>query len=146
VTPSPIAEKWIRPLIKLTFPLIKNKTFAKLQAKTLYVDQEYFEQYYEDSSKMKVDTLIKILKENMSFTIPRDFSKAQCNILVTVGEKEKGNMKKSAIRLVNSNPNSQGVVLSNIGHGVSLANPKFFNRFVEEWMKDGKLPDGDVIN
>lgn len=146
VTPSPVIEICIRPLIKLTFPLIKNKSFAKLQAKTLYVDQEYFEQYYEDSSKMKVDTLIKILKENMSFAIPHDFSKAKCNILVTVGEKEKGNMKKSAIHLVNSNPNCQGVVLSNIGHGVSLANPEFFNRFVEEWMKDGKLPDGEVIN
>lgn len=146
VTPSPVTEICIRPLIKLTFPLIKNKSFAKLQAKTLYVDQEYFEQYYEDSSKMKVDTLIKILKENMSFAIPHDFSKAKCNILVTVGEKEKGNMKKSAIHLVNSNPNCQGVVLSNIGHGVSLANPEFFNRFVEEWMKDGTLPDGEVIN
>lgn len=146
VTPSTVAEKWIRPMIKLTFPLIKNKSFAKLQAKTLYVDEEYFEQYYEDSSKMKVDTLIKILQENMSFAIPHDFSKAQCNILVTVGAIEKGIMKKSAIHLVNSNPNCQGVVLSNIGHGVSLANPEFFNRFVEEWIKDGKLPEGKVIN
>ncbi|WP_433595078.1 alpha/beta fold hydrolase [Lysinibacillus xylanilyticus] len=146
VTPSQIAEKWIRPLIKLSFPLIKNKSFAKLQAKTLYVDQEYFEQYYQDSSKIKLDTLIKILQENMSFTIPYTFSKAKCNILVTVGEKEKSNMKKSAIQLVNSNSNCQGVVLSNIGHGVSLANPEFFNRFVEEWIKDGKLPDGEVIN
>lgn len=145
VTPSPVAEKWIKPLIKLTFPLVKNKSFAKLQAKTLYVGQEYFEQYYEDSSKMKVDTLIKILQENMSFAIPRDFSKAQCNILVTVGEKEKVNMKKSALHLVNSNLNCQGVMLSNIGHGVSLANPEFFNRFVEEWLIDGKLPEGKII-
>lgn len=145
VTPSPAAEKWIKPLIKLTFPLIKNKSFAKLQAKTLYVGQEYFEQFYEDSSKMKVDTLIKILQENMSFAIPRDFSKAQCNILVTVGEKEKVNMKKSALHLVNSNPNCQGVMLPNIGHGVSLANPVFFNRFVEEWLIDGKLPEGKII-
>ncbi len=145
VTPSPVAEKWIKPLIKLTFPLVKNKSFAKLQAKTLYVGQEYFEQYYEDSSKMKVDTLIKILQENMSFAIPRDFSKAQCNILVTVGEKEKVNMKKSALHLVNSNLNCQGVMLSNIGHGVSLANPEYFNRFVEEWLIDGKLPEGKII-
>ncbi|MGE7675031.1 alpha/beta fold hydrolase [Lysinibacillus sp. NPDC094403] len=121
-------------MIKLTFPLLKNKSFAKLQAKTLYVDEEYFEQYYEDSSKIKLDTLINILQENMSFTIPHDFSEAQCNILVTVGKKEMGNMKKSALHLVNSNPHCQGVVLSNIGHGVSLANPEFFNRFVEEWI------------
>lgn len=146
VISSLIAEKLIRPFIQLSFPLIKNKSFAKLQAKTLYVDEEYFEQYYQDSSKMKLDTLIKILQENMSFAIPQNFSKAQCKILVTVGEKEKGNMKKSAVHLVNSNPNCNGVVLSNSGHGVSLANPEFFKRFVEEWMKDGKLPDGKVIN
>ncbi|MFA9556661.1 alpha/beta fold hydrolase, partial [Evansella sp. AB-rgal1] len=38
VRPNRIAEKMIKPTIKLTFPLIKNKSFSKLQAKTLYID------------------------------------------------------------------------------------------------------------
>ena len=42
---------------------------------------------------MKVDTLIQILRENMLFSIPPDFHKAQGKILITVGDKEKNNMK-----------------------------------------------------
>ena len=47
VRPNSFVRKMIRPSIKLTFPLVKNKSFSKLQAKTLYVDEEYFETYYQ---------------------------------------------------------------------------------------------------
>jgi len=146
VIPSPITNKLMGPFITLSFPLIKNKSFAKLQAKTLYINQDYFHQYYQDSLKMKVETLTNILRENMSFAIPENFSQASCEILVTVGEKEKWIMRKSARLLVNRNPNCKGVVLSNVGHGVSLANPTFFNHFVENWMKEGRLPEGKIIH
>ena len=145
VIPSPTVERMLQPFIRLSFPLIKNKTFAKLQAKALYIQEDYFERYYQESATMKVDTLIQILRENMSFSIPADFNKAQGKILITVGEKEKSNMRKSAKALVRSHPNSKGVLLKNIGHGVSLAQPAFFNRFVENWIKDGQLPEGTVI-
>lgn len=146
VIPSPITKKLIGPFITLSFPLIKNKSFAKLQAKALYINQEYFQQYYQDSLKIKIETLTNILQENMSFAIPDNFSQASCQILVTVGEREKGIMKKSARLLVNRNPNCKGVVLSNIGHGVSFAIPTFFNHFVEYWMKEGRLPEGKIIH
>src|SRR5699024_12389467 len=100
VRPSPLTLKLIRPSIKLTFPLIKNKSFSKLQAKTLYIGKEYFETYDKESSTMKSDTLISVLEENMSFFIPVDFNKANAKILVTVGEKEKTMMKKSAKDIV----------------------------------------------
>ena len=56
----------------------------------------------EESCKMNPDTLIRVLEENMSFNIPKDFSKANGKILVTVGEKEKAMMKHSAKDLVGS--------------------------------------------
>ncbi len=58
VLPMKFAIPLIAPTIKLTFPLIKNKSFAKAQAKQLYMDGEYFDNYYEDSLKMKQSTLI----------------------------------------------------------------------------------------
>ncbi|WP_155591428.1 alpha/beta fold hydrolase [Lysinibacillus cavernae] len=145
VIPSPTMERMLQPFIRLTFPLMKNKTFAKLQAKALYVNDDYFERYYHDSSTMKVDALIQILRENMTFSIPHDFHKAQGRILITVGDKEKSIMKKSAKALVRSHSNSSGVILNNIGHGVSLADPAFFNRFVENWISQGQLPEGIAI-
>ncbi|ALC91776.1 hydrolase [Bacillus sp. FJAT-18017] len=140
VRPNSFFKKMIRPSIKLTFPLIKNKSFSKLQAKTLYIDEKYFETYYKESSQMKPDTLIRILEENMSFEIPNDLNKATGKILVTVGEKEKAVMKKSAKDIVSSNPNCTGIIIPRVGHGIPLVDPAFFNQMVEKWILEGTLP------
>ena len=140
VRPIPYAKKLIRPTITLTFPFIKKRWFSKLQAKTLYVSEDYFEKYYEESCQLKPDTLIRVLEENMSFEIPKDFSEATGKILVTVGELEKTIMKKSAKDIVKANSNCIGVILPEIGHGVSLVLPDFFNHMVETWLLEGNLP------
>ena len=141
VRPNSLFRKMIRPSIKLTFPLVKNKSFSKLQAKTLYIGEEYFDTYYKESSRMKSDTLIRILEENMSFKIPESFKKATAKILVTVGEKEKAVMKKSAIDLVSNNSNCTGIMIPKVGHGISLLNPIFFNQLIENWIQEGTLPE-----
>lgn len=144
VRPNSVVKKIIRPSIKLFFPLIKNKSFSKLQAKALYVEDEYFDTYFKESSQMRSDTLIRILEENMSFGIPENFNKAEGKILVTVGEKEKAVMKKSAKELVFHNSNCTGIMIPNVGHGISLVNPDYFNRMIEKWIQEGSLPE-DVI-
>ncbi|QNK86412.1 alpha/beta hydrolase [Sporosarcina sp. resist] len=145
VRPNSFVRKMIRPSIKLTFPLVKIKSFSKLQAKTLYIDEEYLETYYKESTQMKSDTLIRILEENMSFEIPNDFKKAVGKILVTVGEKEKAVMKKSAIDIVSNNSNCTGIIIPNAGHGISLVNPDFFNQMIGKWIQEGTLPQDVVI-
>jgi pimeloyl-ACP methyl ester carboxylesterase len=145
VSPIPSIKKWIRPSIKLTSPLMRNRWFAKLQARTLCVNKEYFEQYFKDSSQMRADTLVRILEENMSFEIPKDFKKAMGKILVTVGEREKSVMKQSAKDIVASNINCAGVILPKVGHGISLAKPVFFNQMIEAWIGNGSLPIGEKI-
>ena len=134
------AKNFIKPTIRFTFPLIRKRWFSKLQAKTLYVSENYFEKYYEESCQMKPETLVRVLEENMSFNIPENFSKASGKILVTVGEREKAMMQQSAKDLVEANWNCTGVMIPKIGHGVSLAMPDFFNRMVEAWIQDEHLP------
>ncbi|HIW31923.1 MAG TPA: alpha/beta hydrolase [Candidatus Paenibacillus intestinavium] len=145
VRPITSIKKWIRPSIKLTSPLMRNRLFAKLQAKTLYVNEEYFERYFEESYQMSSDRLVRILEENMSFEIPKDFAKATGKILVTVGEREKSVMKNSAKDIVASNENCVGVILPGIGHGISMAKPDFFNEMVEMWIDKEILPIGENI-
>ncbi|TSI06221.1 alpha/beta hydrolase [Lysinibacillus sp. BW-2-10] len=140
VLPSPLIKKFIKPIMKLTYPLIKNKSFSKLQAKSLYIDENNFERYYNESSTINLHTLTRILEENMSFTLPEQFSKAKAKILVTVGEKEKAMIKKSTFKIIESNPNCTGIILSNIGHGLSMANPTYFNQMIEKWICHGSLP------
>lgn len=140
IRPISFAKNIIKPTIRLTFPLIKKRWFSKLQARTLYVNEDYFEKYYEESCQMNPDTLVRVLEENMSFNIPKYFSKANGKILVTVGEKEKAMMKNSAKDLVEANSNCIGVLIPKIGHGVPLAMPDFFNQMVELWIQKGQWP------
>ena len=139
VLPMKFAIPLIAPTIKLTFPLIKNKSFAKAQAKQLYMDGEYFDTYYKDSLKMKQSTLIEILKENMSFSLPTNFSECTTEVLVTAGEKEKGIMKKSVKRIVESNERCQPYIIPGIGHGFPVGQPVLFNRVVETWIEQQKI-------
>lgn len=140
VRPISYGQKFIQPMIKFSFPLIKNRWFSKLQARTLYVNGEQFEKYYEESCQMKADSLIRVLEENMSFRLPPNFKKAKAKILVTVGEKEKALMKKSAKDIVVANPNCSGVIIHKIGHGLPLALPQFFNQMIDMWLHEGLLP------
>lgn len=140
VRPMNISKKIISPTIKLTYPLTKVRLFSKIQAKTLYIDDEFFEQYYKDTCQMNANSLIRILKENMAFSIPDNFARAQAKILITVGQKEKSIMKKSAKDLVEFNQKSIGIIIPNIGHGISLANPEFFNKLLENWISKNEIP------
>jgi len=141
VRPNSFAKSLIKPTIRLSYPLIRNRFFSRLQAKTLYVHNDNFEQYYRESCQMKLETLVRILEENMSFAIPEQFHKSTTKILVTVGAKENSMMKKSAVDLVNNNNNCRGVIIANIGHGLPLATPSFFNQMIEDWINEEKLPE-----
>ncbi len=145
VRPSASIKKWIRPSIKLTAPLMRQRWFAHLQAKTLYVGEDYLDRYFEESCSMRPDTLIRILEENMSFGIPADFKKSTAKTLVTVGAREKAMMRYSAADIVAINANCKGVVIPNMGHGLPMANAGLFNGIVESWINDAALPDGEPI-
>lgn len=139
VRPMVTAKKWIKPAIKFTYPLIKYKWFSKLQARTLYIGDEYVETYYQESMSIREDTLVRVLEENMSFSLPNNFQNVSGRILVTVGEKEKNLMKESARDIVNSNANAVGVILPGIGHGAPMGTPDFFNGLLDKWLSSAQL-------
>ncbi|MFJ7735759.1 alpha/beta fold hydrolase [Lysinibacillus sp. NPDC097287] len=122
--------------VKLTYPLIRQKAFAKMQAKALYIPPNFFDRYYEESCYITVEGLTRVLDENMSFKIPETFSKVTSKMLVTVGEKERGMMKKSAHDLAMRNANCHKIVWPDIGHGISLKEPRLFNDILAKWLCD----------
>ena len=134
--PIPVPKSILGVTVKLTYPLIRQKAFAKIQAKTLYIPPNLFDRYYEESCSVSVEGLTRVLDENMSFKIPESFSKVKSNMLVTVGEKERGMMKKSAHDLSICNANCHKIVWPNIGHGISLIEPSLFNDILSKWLHD----------
>lgn len=134
VKPIPFA-KMLASSMKLFLPLIKNRTFSKIQAKSMYVDDRNFELYYQESILMSKDTFVRVMHENMTYTIPDNFKNVRSRILVTVGEREKSIMKKSLADLINAHSQSTGLVIPKVGHGIPLAHPDYFNQLVEDWIQ-----------
>jgi pimeloyl-ACP methyl ester carboxylesterase len=130
--PTNIPNKLIDYASRMTHPLIRNRNFAKLQARVLCIPAEDFNTYYQYSQRITLQELTQTLAENMQFRIPENFYSLSANILVTVGAKEKTIMKQSAQLLTQINPNCVSIVVADTGHGLPLAHPLLFNSLIRQ--------------
>lgn len=129
VYPIPGTKLLVAPSFKLFYGLIKQRWFAKLQAKTLFVPDTMFETYYQDSLKMTRNSLVNMSVSNGTYQLKDTINNVESSVLILVGQKEIGIMKKSATLLNSRLKNSKLVVLSNMGHGeLSLVYP---SKYVE---------------
>lgn len=138
LTPMKFAVPFVKPMIKLTYPLIQNRQFARQQAKQLYLDREFFERYYTTSLQMSSDTLIEMIQENLSFSLSEDLESSTTRILATAGTKESRSVIKSVSRLAQFN-NCQSLLISDVGHGFPIAQPEAFNRLLTHWLTTRSL-------
>src|SRR5690625_1364422 len=125
-------------------PLARNKFFSRMLAKYMYLNDQYFNDYYQDTLTITKETFFKVMYENMSFSIPEGFRTTRSRILVLTGKKENLIIKKSITDILESNKKCLGVVIPGVGHGISLHNPTYFNKLIEEWIENERIPD-DVI-
>lgn len=136
VRPNLLMAKMIKPMIRLTYPLIHNQKFAKMQAKALFIHDDQFDVYFDESRQMNREDLVSVLEENMKFSLPSSFSVATCKMLVTVGENEKVVMRKSAIDIVEANENCTGIQLPGMGHGLPLFDVQLSTRLIEVFLQE----------
>jgi hypothetical protein len=57
-----------------------------------------------------------------------------------VGEKETRPAKNAVRTIINTVPNSQGMMIPKLGHIWSLQNPELFTATVIAWINDAPLP------
>ncbi|GAB6107928.1 alpha/beta fold hydrolase [Fusibacter bizertensis] len=131
VIPIKGMKAMMAPMVKLSYGLIKQRWFARLQAKTLYVPEKLFEQYFDDSKKMTKVSLVNITLSNGDYHVNESIEKATAKIEILVGEKEISIMKRSANILHSKLPNSTLYVSPNMKHGeLSLNHPMDYLRIV----------------
>ncbi|OPJ62378.1 alpha/beta fold hydrolase [Clostridium oryzae] len=129
----PLMTKW-------SMPLAKNRKFARLQAKYMYIGDEDFEKYYEDSKHITAKTFSTLMIGYFNYKLVDSFKQMTVPSLVLVGSKEPGMIKKSLIALVKSNPNCKGYIVPRVSHGISLARPELFNDILAAWINKQPLP------
>lgn len=127
-------------MLKMTLPLARSRSFARIQAKSLGIPERHFEAYFKDSREISPDTFIEVMKENASFGLPSGLKEAKTMALILVGEKEKKIMHRSAQDVVNTMPHGQGYVIEEVGHAFNLEDPERFNRILHAWLQNHPLP------
>lgn len=125
------------PAYQLFYGLIKRRWFSKMQAKTLCIPDNMFDLYYKESIKMTKQSLINITLSNGNYELKHSISNTTAKVMIVVGGKEIGIMRKSAKRLNEAIAGSELNIIPNMGHGeISLLHPiiyvelisKFFNK------------------
>lgn len=124
------------PTYQLCYGLIQKKWFSRMQAKSLFVPEAMFEQYYGDSLKISKQSLINITLSNGNYQLKNSLSATKAKVMILVGAKELGIMKKSAKALCETISDSELVMLPKMGHGeISLVYPlefvRLFNHLVD---------------
>ena len=107
----------IRPAFSLCYPLIRKHWFAKLQFTSLHIRQDYFDEYYRDSSAITRENMISFLRANSAYKLKNDIEKCTAKTLILVGGRESAIMRKSAETLHMKIQNSSLEILPDYYHG-----------------------------
>jgi len=124
VIPMKGTVAWTVPLTKMSYGLIKQRWFSKLQAKSLFVSEDMFELYYRDSMRVTERSLINITVSNGNYELKSGIGKTAAKALIIAGEKELAIVRKSSQLLSDTIPHSNLHIAKGMKHGeLSQANP-----------------------
>jgi pimeloyl-ACP methyl ester carboxylesterase len=130
-------SKSVSAAARVSYPLIKKRWFAKLQAAQLKIPDEMSEDYFADSAAMSRESLIKMLQENTAYSLPDSFNRTQADILVLYGGKERRCMKESAKLIASSAPHAVIRELSGYAHGeMTLNHPQEYIDIILEFFRN----------
>ena len=127
--PMRVSATLVYPSVCFSYPLIKHRWFSKLQAKTLGIPADLFEEYYGTAIQMSKESLSRMLRENSVF-VP-DPAIKDINALVIVGSEERRIMLHSARKLNEMIEGSNIRILNGYRHGeLSLRHPEEYVAFL----------------
>jgi len=117
VIPMKMTHYLVNPMIGMSYGLIKQKWFAKLQFKELHIKNELYDDYYRDTCMISKQNMISFLKANSWYEVDKKISNTQAKVFITVGEKEQNIMIRSARKLNAMIPGSSLEIQKNLYHG-----------------------------
>lgn len=133
VLPMKTTYALIQPTFSLCYPLVQKQWFAKVQFNALHIKQDFFDAYYRDSAAITKENMIAFLKANSDYKLKDGIRECQANVLVLVGSRESGIMKKSAQLLRKQIPKSTLETLPGYYHGdLSINHAKQYVQKLEE--------------
>ncbi len=129
VIPSRLTHALIAPAFGSSYGLIKNRGFARLQFQSLHIKADLFEDYYRDTRQIKKEDMIAFMKANTSYALKESFCETTAKVHVYVGEKETGEILRSAEAICHMLPSCKMHRMSGLRHGEFSIN--YANQYAE---------------
>ena len=135
VKPLKLTHALIAPAFGMSYGLIRQKWFSKLQADYLGIPKELFEDYYRDTCAISKADMISFLKANSMYTIKPNLSETAAKVKIVAGSQEQKTILNSAKLLHSTIPDSQMEILPGLRHGdLSLNNPEQYAKILTNWI------------
>ena len=130
--PSGLTEALIGPSLACSYGLIRSRSFAGLQFRTLHMPEEMFEDYYRDTCKITRTDMTAFLKASAAYRLRESFGSCSAKVHIFAGEKETGGILRSAQLIHKKAAGSDLTILPGLYHGgFSLCRPAEYGKFIE---------------
>ena len=131
VKPSRLTHALAKPSFGMSYGLIKQRWFAKLQADYLGIPQNLFEDYYRDTCAITKADMIAFLKANCAYSIKPALRDTQAKVHIVFGSGEQFSIRTSGKQLNHTIPDSTLEVLPGYRHGdLSLNHPQAYSQML----------------
>ena len=135
VMPMKLTSALIGPAFGMSYGLIKQKWFSKLQAEYLGIPQTLFDDYFRDTCKISKADMIAFLKANSLYIVKPGLCETTAKVKIVAGTKEQKMIRDSAELLHKTISGSSMELLSGLGHGdLSINHPHRYARMLTEWI------------
>ena len=125
IKPSRLIHALIKPTFGMSYGLIKQKWFAKLQAAYLGIPRKLFDDYYRDTCKITKENMIAFLKANCGYSVKPALGNTKAKVHIVFGSKEQASICTSGNLLNRMLSDSTLEVLPGYRHGdLSLNHPE----------------------
>ena len=123
----------IPPVFGASYGLIRSRAFAKLQFRSLHMDDRFFEAYYRDTCAISKGDMIAFLKASAGYAPEETLAGVTARIEVLAGARETRSILRSVERLRASILGCEARLLPGLYHGeLSLNHPLRYVRRVKE--------------
>ena len=125
VKPMKLTHALIKPTFGMSYGLIKQMWFAKMQAAYLGIPRKLFNDYFRDTCKISKEDMIAFLQSNSAYSAKPALRNAQAKVHIVFGSREQASIRASGKLLNRMIPDSTLEVLPGYSHGeLSLNHPE----------------------
>ena len=133
VIPSRLTHALVGPAFGGSYGLIKNRSFAKLQFRSLHMRPELFEDYYRDTCMIAKEDMISFLKASTAYSLNASISGASAKVYVFAGENENRAVLRSAEAICEALSGCEKKIIPGMYHGdFSVNHPQMYAEAVRD--------------